>query len=269
MAVANGSFEEAGAALGAASGWTSTFVSSLEEWADFIQNPDTGITRSQEGLEEGWTESTQAFVAAFVGETIDTEAVIFNVGPGQTPVERFERAWGSAGMSFLGDFSASEPAAFSGLDEERFETGWGAVELVLPSSAVTASFDGEDFEDFEEHWGTATAFTLVSAVFAGGVTREDFEEIGLEAISVDISADAVELDLTPAVPLLDDLRVRFEGGSLPNGITAGVWYFLVNVSGKEFQISTTLAGAPLDIVSGGSGDHYAARSGWSAFMSTV
>ena len=44
-----------------------------------------------------------------------------------------------------------------------------------------------------------------------------------------------------------------EGGSLPTGITEGTVYFIKTVSGQTVTISTTLAGATLDITADGAG----------------
>jgi hypothetical protein len=269
----NGSFELAGATPGAAQIWTSSFVSSLEEWADFAQNPsETGVTSSQEGLEKGWTGSSdQALVRLFVGETIDIEAAIFNVGPGQTPVERFERAWGTAGMSFLDDLEQSQPAVFSTHDQERFEVGWGTVALELPGTALAATFDGENREDFEDGWkGNDTfVFTLSDIIV------ENFENVAAPTpFAADASADTMELQVAPDDPIIDDDRVQVtnEGGALPTPLDEGVTYFLVGIADDVFSLAPTLGAAAIDLTSAGTGINYLVPHPalwWSRIMTTV
>lgn len=44
-------------------------------------------------------------------------------------------------------------------------------------------------------------------------------------------------------------------GTLPGGLTAGVWYYPVQITPTKFAVSETPNGAPIDITSTGSGTH--------------
>lgn len=279
MAIANGSFEDAGTTPGSALGWTSAFVSSLETWADFAQNPtEVGVTSSQEGLEKGWTGGDdQALVRVFVGVTIDVEAAIFNVGPGQTPVERFERAWGTAGMSFLDDLEQSEPAVFSAHDQERFEAGWGTVALSLPGDAAAATFDGESREDFEDGWkGNDTfVFTTEAALFGLAVPAETFEDVVPPtefAPAGDEDTFGLQVFLSETLADGERVHVMNVGGSLPEPLDEDVAYFLTGVDGTEFQLAPTVSGEAIPITTAGTGINYLVLDWvvwWSRIMTTV
>jgi hypothetical protein len=53
------------------------------------------------------------------------------------------------------------------------------------------------------------------------------------------------------------------GGALPAGMSLGTWYWLVNVSGKDFSLSTTKGGGVLDITGAGTGTHSSeGQKGW-------
>ncbi len=51
-------------------------------------------------------------------------------------------------------------------------------------------------------------------------------------------------------------RVKFScatGGSIPGGLTAGEWYYIVNAGADDFKVALTDGGAAIDITSAGSG----------------
>lgn len=283
MPITNGGFETAGSTPELAQGWTSSFVSSLEEWADFAQNPSDGAaTTSQDGFERGWTAGDQAFVTEFVGETVDVEAAIFNVGPGQFPIERFELAWGSIGTIYMPQLSSSQPAAFSGHDEERFEEGWGTVDLELPSSAVVAEFESRLMEQFERGWNTddftdsLEDFGLDQVLF-DGAQWEDFEDaIAPATFTANDTSNIMTLDSPAAVPLVDDQLVYFEPGDddseVPGALQAGSLYFLSAVSGDTFKVAPNAGGTALNLTSAGIGTLLVRRDPhhwWSDIMTTV
>jgi hypothetical protein len=264
VAIANGSFEVEGAEPGLALGWSSTFVSSLEEWADF-DGALAGGTRSQEAFER-----EVLFVRALLGETIDTEAAVFNVGAGQVPVERFELAWGTVGMAFLGELNQSEAASFSSQEQERFEEDWGTVAFGLPDGVSIAAFGDGSREDFEHGWFAVPEIDYSPAVFAGSGSVENFELNVPEAITADVD-DTLTLDYPPNTALANGQLARFEtDDTLPAPLLADVTYFIVEVSSAfAFKVSEEEDGDPVDLTDDGAGDSYLVRVWWSQLLTTV
>jgi len=281
MAIANGSFESEGASPGAASGWVSTYVSSLEQWADFDQNPTDTFTRPHEDFESGWTPpDDQAWIGAFLGDTIDIEAAIFNVGPGQTPYEHFERAWPEPADIFIPALSAIEVALFDGETVEDFEDGWGTIDLAM-GATTAALFDAETAEDFEEGWGTFSEdiadFSPVAAVFDGSNPEpvEDFEEsVAPAEFTATLGSDTLTLASSPSPILVNGQKVYVENldGELPSPLQADVQYFLVGVSGSSFKLASSFNGTALDLTNDGTGTQRLLRDPslwWSRIMTTV
>lgn len=279
MTIANGSFEIAGSAPGLAHLWTSTFVSTAEEWADFAQNPSDATTLSRESFDKGWAGlANQIFVGVFVGETVDTEAAIFNVGPGQTPVERFDVGWGTP---FLVGLTSSQFATFAGSGEvETFAAGWGTVAFALPSDSAAASFDSRAVESFEENWkdndtfsDDLGSFSTAAAVF-DGEALEDFDDVLAPIAFTAVAAtDVMTLATAPSVALSDgeSVFVSQEDGTLPDPLEPDQTYFLRDVVGSTFKLASYSGGAALDITTMGTGAHYLHRdpaSWWSRLMIT-
>lgn len=71
-----------------------------------------------------------------------------------------------------------------------------------------------------------------------------------EPVTVTAATDLVALT---SHSLLANDRVRFAATTMPGGLTAGVWYYVVPSSNNDFQVSATEDGAAIDITSAGSG----------------
>lgn len=287
MAVSNGGFEDEGAAAWEADGWTSTFVSSLEEQADFALNPSDTDTSAQEDFERGWTDpDDQAFVGAYAGPPADLEAAEFDVGPGQQAVERFEPGWPATLPSFTPEYLpallSTSPALFGSDQFEGFGAGWGDAPFELDAEA--AEFGSEEVEDLEAGWQSnhlyAYSFSGESAVFGAGTTLslpEAFEAVlERQQVTFDVSAEEVQF-VQQAPPLADGGVVRFlnEGGGLPAGLAEDTDYYADNVDGPggTFQVSAQATLLPLLVFSdAGTGDHFMVRDPsrfWHELMATT
>lgn len=185
MALANTSFETAGAAPGTASAWTVSSYSARDSMS-FDDEP-------AEDFEELWA-SNEAFVSAFEPASLAVHQIATITVLPFEEVESFETLW-SSNQSYvygLAPITASFDVA-TAEDWEDFEEEWDSNEdflsaFVGPGTDLTAlSCDvgaPEPVENFEEEWssnenflsafvGPGTDLTLVT--LAGGETEENFE----------------------------------------------------------------------------------------------
>lgn len=272
MPLENGSFATAGATPGSAAGWTSSFVSSVEQFADFARNSSDAGTLALESFELGWAAAGDQVFAPELGEpTIGFEIASFNLGPGQIQFENFDVGWGSPPLH-QDELSSIDFAVFAGEPIETFDAGWGAIELALPAPTA-ALFAGAAEERFETGWAAAfenslDAFTLESA------TTETFESvIAPIAFTANVS-DTMTLAASSPVALADDqvVSVANAGGSLPSPLDDSVSYYLRSVSGNTFKLSPNAGGPPIDLTDIGTGVHTLRRdpaAWWSRLMTTV
>lgn len=290
--IQNGGFEEAGSTSAVPAGWTASFVSSLEEVADFDRNA-ADPTASQESFEGGWAPDPQLLIAAFQGNTIDLETPVFNFGDIQGPIEGFERGWHAPVLTLIATLPGAESASFdTGTPEavEDFEEEWGTFDLALPSTA-TAMFDStpEAFEDFGEGWGNdaylvaypAMSPPLTAAIFDTAESVEDFEEVrGPERFQVNAATDQIQFR-TAFAPDQDD-GMRFstdDDGELPTGLSPTATYYVIDTvtyNGStqlySFLVSAVKGGGGVSLSDAGSGNLYLHRDPakwWSALLSTV
>jgi len=70
------------------------------------------------------------------------------------------------------------------------------------------------------------------------------------AVTADATSDRIALN---SHRLAFGDQVRFGGTTVPGGLTAGVWYWVVNPTLNDFQVSTTFMGNPIDLTSNGAG----------------
>lgn len=86
------------------------------------------------------------------------------------------------------------------------------------------------------------------------------------ASDVDAATDAITIS---GHKFKNDDIIQFStGGTLPGGLSAGTDYHIINVSGDDFQVSTTQGGSAVDITGGGSGTHKATNE-WRGSVSQV
>jgi len=173
MAIANPSFEDAGAAPGQAEHWTLRSVASLERIAGF--GPD---------LYRVWEDFDRWF------------DLVLSLGPGDVAIaffdplaegyEDFEEAWDND--LYLTELPSGQviTAPFGGGAVEDLEDGWDNTAYAWSwddVGSVTGSFDGEPREDFEDQWAGNQSYawswgsvSSAAAMFDGGAqNREDFE----------------------------------------------------------------------------------------------
>jgi hypothetical protein len=187
VSLGNGGFEIVGTARGLASGWTSTIVATIEEFAAFGLDPSTDDESPQETFEDGWaafplSTSSQVVLANEVQQA-HTDYVAFSE---QLVVELNGVVVMSAGvgstkhdLDFLPVFPTSSVAALyntAGVatDVENFGQFWlihpdavppaptvmppvqtiavPGLELAAYDSAAPVSQAAQEFEDCEDHW---------------------------------------------------------------------------------------------------------------------
>ena len=173
MAIANPSFEDAGAAPGQAEHWTLRTSASLERIAGFGPDP----YRAWEDFER-WFD------------------LMLSLGPGDVTLaffdplaegyEDFEEAWDND--LYMTELPSGQvvTAPFGGGAVEDLEDGWDNTAYAWSwddVGSVTGSFDGEPREDFEDQWAGNQSYawswgsvSSAAAMFDGGAqNREDFE----------------------------------------------------------------------------------------------
>ncbi len=273
MALTNLGFEDG--TDGDADSWTVSETTTRERRALF----GSVVLVDDEEFETEWS-SNESYLFAFVGFPTDLDIDIFDTGLGSpNGAENFEDGWSSnEGYSF--ELDSSETAVFVGpFGYESFETGWSSNEsyfFTLPAPTA-ASFDTagtpEAFEDFEERWSsnesyafamgsTDAALFVVQVLFGSPVTagHENFESVFAEHLVT--FTPGTDLVNYTANPLDDDELVTFRvvgPGGLPNGLSLGVQYFVVNDATNTVQVSQTLGGSAIDILTTGSGAIYVQR----------
>jgi hypothetical protein len=279
MSVANGGFEVEGTTAGLADGWTSSFVATVEEYADFALNPTDASTSSQESFEAGWTGADdQSFVALFEGSTIDLEDAIYNIGPAQGPTETFEHGWPRALLLELGSMQV---ATFSGADAETFGTGWGTViptfadgtwsVAIFNPGARAATFDGfgTDWKGNESYCYAFADEFIEAAEFGAGAapaTSENFESVVEKLrIAVDATLNYAETITVPDPQLEngDLIWLVNEGGELPEPLSDDSPWYVINLDvgpPTTFKFTGQSFGGPTaDLTTVGVGAHYMLR----------
>jgi len=267
MAIENGDFETAGATAWLASGWTSSFVSSLEEAAEFDGNPSGSDLFTYEGFEAGWAVSGDL---VFVGALVDPVAAIFNAGAGQTLREDFEVGWGQV----LDDLSATGAAQFDSLGLEDFDAWGGYVADLDEDNSSAALFTGVAQEWFD--WSDIIGLDATNTILSDG-GLEDFEAVAAPVeVRADSSSEVFSLAEAPDPMLFSGKGVVLAnvGGALPSPLVEGVLYFTrdVPVTGLTFKLAAYVGGAAIALDDDGSGKHYVKRDPeewWSFVMATV
>lgn len=243
MPITNGSFETPDAEPGTAAGWTSSFVSSAEEFGEFGRNPSESGTLGYEGFEVGWTGGDdQVFLPALGDENVGLEAGVFNLGPGQKPYEDFDTGWGNPPFPQLELLAVDMP------DVETFETDWGDVALTLEAPTMG------DVETFETGWVAPFTNTLSSVSMAPVETFESVEApIEVTAFA---TSNILEPASAPSTPFVEDEAVQLAStGTLPSPLSAGVTYYLSDVLPAEFKLAPFPGGPPIDLTDAGDGVH--------------
>lgn len=282
MSITNPSFEDAGANPGDALGWTRAVVSSAEEIADF-GSTGTGV----EDLESGW--DNDSFLFSFVGFGTDIlQAAYANgtVTPGTN--EGFEYGWNS-NQAFAFALGSSTFATFSGNAFENFEQDWANVPYLIalpPYGAFLepAQFDGNDYENFEQSWDNDSYLTAFAG-YGTDLTRASFKEseIGFfvesfEGVATDraftVNSSTDFFTATGHGFLNGDklLIIADEDGTVPEGLSTAITYFVVNKTTDTFKLSLSFGGSAVDVRSDGSGGNLVRRDPalyWVDFMQTI
>jgi hypothetical protein len=168
--------------------------------------------------------------------------------------EAFESGW--ANFPYLLALATSAAATFDTTPEtvEDFEDEWGATPFytTIPG-AVAATFDAgaEAFEDFEDAWLTSpwiTTFVGTRADFDGDSFHpvgnpEDFEEVIRDHVfTVDVTANNLVSAGHGFANGTTVYVVQPDGGDLPSAFNPTIRYFVDNVTGNTFQLTTTFPG---------------------------
>ena len=85
--------------------------------------------------------------------------------------------------------------------------------------------------------------------------------------AVDTAGDAI--DITGHGFSNGDTLLLTTNGTAPGGLTAGAEYYVVGASTDDFQLSTSIGGAAIDLTSGGGGAHALADQGWQVRTSQI
>jgi hypothetical protein len=104
-----------------------------------------------------------------------------------------------------------------------------------------------DFQVSATQFGAAVAFTSRGTAITLDVVPFRYTR---QAVTCNSTTDRITL---PAHGFTFADQVRFGGTTVPAGLIAGVWYFVVNVTANDFQVSLTFAGAAVDFTANGSG----------------
>jgi hypothetical protein len=178
--------------------------------------------------------------------------------------QRWERSLSSfpgAGCAILSPRAAASSSGFAnpiplaappliGVESVSYVDANGTTQTVSSSAYLVdeAAEPARVFPAYGTSWPSARAQPNAMRVrfFAGyacGVTVNAATNVFTHSGLRTIANDAV-------------LRLTNSGGALPAGLSAGVDYYVVNASGKTFQLAATLGGAPIDVTDTGTGLHY-------------
>lgn len=118
--------------------------------------------------------------------------------------------------------------------------------------------------------GSGTATVPFAATTNGSSTVTIFDTgLGVQSVTFTNASPTV---VTAAVTPTANTEVVFAGSSLPSGITAGTYYYVVPLTDTTFNLSTTFNGAAnVNTTSTGSGTIYTAdqiRDGFSVYIQT-
>jgi hypothetical protein len=247
-ALANLSFETAGASAGLAADWTASDASSCEV-VDF--SGGTGNPRSVEDYRHGWpgnplvvgiTGTTITFSADLISPPLDVE----DYARWKTPFFRTELTGGTA-VSFDGALTTEEYGygwpgdpyedAISGspLLEDEYDTGW-------PGDPYVTTISG----------GTAIAFDTPS----GTSTVEDYDDTFADVpFAVDLANNRFVCQ--SAHGLTSNQRGEvLSTGKRPGGTPSGVYLYVIVVSPTVFQVSLASGpGTAVTLTDVGFGEH--------------
>lgn len=254
MGLANKGFETAGASSGAAQGWTTTVLATLQKLPNF--NGGLGPNTPVETFEAGWFNTT--FTWFFTPS--DVVVVSFNTGLETSPYESFEVQWSNEGYLFaLG--SAVEATFGGGLSADGFESGWSNDSYLFffgPGDTTSLVLQlGGDTEMFEEGWDNDTYAVALGAAtivaFDGPVPQlvEDFDHVSPRKAFV--ASLANDVFVSAAHGFTNGMPVKLKGPGLPNGFAASVLYYVLYLTVDHFQLSLTLGGAAIHLTNEGSG----------------
>lgn len=111
-----------------------------------------------------------------------------------------------------------------------------------------------NFPQASGSWGEIIGFGVYDASSAGNLVRKSYLTSGSYftfsgLASTDIfTAPGHDLVLNDIVVVLD-----LSGSALPTGLTQGTKYYIINVSGDTFQLSTSQGGSAVNITTNGAG----------------
>ena len=164
----------------------------------------------------------------------------------------------------LGQASFTQPTPYLALYTTAPNDAGGGTEVSGGSyarQAVAASFGAASggssantadisFPQATALWGEIEAFGLLDASGAGNLLYWGY----LTQTQYEFTAEATNDTFTaPGHALVNDNIVVLEGTNLPAGVSAGTRYYVISASGDNFQLSTSLGGAAINLSSTGSG----------------
>ncbi len=94
-------------------------------------------------------------------------------------------------------------------------------------------------------WGILDALTVGNLLYHGPLAEPSTIFVGL---------DTGDLFHSDAHGLANDDQVFLKGDNLPTGVSIDTLYFVVGVSGSNFQLSLTMGGAAIVLTTDGDGD---------------
>jgi len=112
----------------------------------------------------------------------------------------------------------------------------------------------DDFQVALTYGGAGIVFSDAgSGVISIDTETGFFEDTGAapylaQAVTADAGTDKITL---AAHGLANGDRVKFSGTAVPGGLTAGVWYHVVNTATNDFKVALTRGAAAIDLTSNG------------------
>jgi microcystin-dependent protein len=144
-------------------------------------------------------------------------------------------------------------------DSVQVKTASGSGVVVPPLKSVLLRCDGtnvvEQLDQVVGNFGVGGNTTLTGNLVANGVSTINSATFGT-AQTATISVASPTIVTVASAPVSGTAILFSTTGTLPTGITAGTTYYVSNLSGTTFNISTSPSLTPLVNVSGaGSGTH--------------
>jgi hypothetical protein len=136
----------------------------------------------------------------------------------------------------------------------RVQVTNNATNFPAASAGLKQNGTAITFAQATADWGTVVAFGLFDASTSGNLLYWGW--LGTDDGDVFTATNAGDLFTVPghSVALNDQVRLLdIPGSALPTGVTVGVTYFVLTVTGNTFQLSATQGGSAIVLTTDGSG----------------